>query len=56
MDTAPPRPEAIEQAPSLVNPVFLNTPQFQSEGLSERIKHAAVVKVETVNPVRSFQG
>ena len=56
MDTAPPRPEAIEQAPSLVNPVFLNTPQFQSDGLSARVKHAAVVKVETVNPVRSFKG
>lgn len=55
LDTAPPRPEAIEQAPSLVNPVFLNSPQFQSDGLSTRIKHAAIVKVETVNPVRSFK-
>jgi len=39
-----------------VNPVFLNTPQFQSDGLSARDKHAVVVKVETVNPVRSFKG
>jgi threonine dehydratase len=56
LDTSPPRPEAIERAPSVVNPVFLNTPQFQSDALSARIKHAAVLKVETVNPVRSFKG
>jgi threonine dehydratase len=56
LDTTPPRPEAIEQAPSLVNPLFLNTPQFQSDGLSERAKHSVVVKVETINPVRSFKG
>lgn len=56
MDTAPPRPEAIEQAPPQVNPVFLNTPQFQSDGLCERVHHQTVVKVETINPVRSFKG
>jgi threonine dehydratase len=56
LDTTPPRPEAIEQAPSLVNPVFLDTPQFQSDGVSARVKHAVIVKVETVNPVRSFKG
>ena len=56
MDTAPPRADAIEQAPSLVSPVFLNSPQFQSDGLSARVKHAVVVKVETVNPIRSFKG
>jgi threonine dehydratase len=39
-----------------VNPVFLNSPQFQSDGLSARVKHPVVVKVETVNPVRSFKG
>jgi threonine dehydratase len=56
LDTAPPRPEAIEQAPSLVNPVFLNTPQFQPDGLSARADHSVVVKVETINPIRSFKG
>ncbi len=56
MDTAPPRPEAIEQAPALINSVFLNSPQFQSEELSERVMHAAIVKVETINPIRSFKG
>ncbi len=56
MDTAPPRPEAIQQAPAFVNPVFLNSPQFQSDELSERVNHSAVVKVETINPIRSFKG
>lgn len=55
MDTTPPRPEAIEHAPALINPVFLNTPQFVSEGLSERVQHSVVVKVETINPIRSFK-
>jgi len=56
LDTAPPRPEAIEQAPSLINPVFLDTPHFQSDGLSERVGHPAIVKIETINPIRSFKG
>jgi threonine dehydratase len=56
LDTAPPRPEAIQQAPSLVHPVFLNTPQFQSDALGARVNHSVVVKVETINPIRSFKG
>jgi threonine dehydratase len=55
MDTTPPRPDAIESAPALIDPVFLNTPQFVSEGLSERVRHSVVVKVETINPIRSFK-
>jgi threonine dehydratase len=34
----------------------LNTPQFQSDGLSERVHHPVIVKVETINPIRSFKG
>jgi threonine dehydratase len=56
LDTAPPRPEAIEQAPSHVDRVFLNTPQFQCDGLSTRVNHSVTVKVETINPIRSFKG
>jgi threonine dehydratase len=55
MEITPPRPDAIERAPSLINPIFLNTPQFVSEGLSERVQHSVVVKVETINPIRSFK-
>jgi threonine dehydratase len=39
-----------------VNPVFLDSPQFQSDALSDRVRHPVVVKVETINPIRSFKG
>ena len=39
-----------------MNPVFLNSPQFQSDGLCARVNHSVVVKVETINPIRSFKG
>jgi threonine dehydratase len=42
--------ERIDAATRLIDPVFLNTPQFFSEPLN------VVLKVETVNPIRSFKG
>jgi threonine dehydratase len=36
--------------------VFLNTPQFQSDSLSRRLEMELVLKIETVNPIRSFKG
>jgi threonine dehydratase len=46
----------IEEAASLIDPVFRDTPQFVAESLSAALGVRLVVKVETVNPVRSFKG
>ncbi|HEY1455566.1 MAG TPA: pyridoxal-phosphate dependent enzyme, partial [Candidatus Dormibacteraeota bacterium] len=46
----------IEQAALLIDPVFLNTPQFDCEPLSARLGVTTILKVETVNPIRSFKG
>lgn len=48
--------ENIERSSLLIDPVFLNTPQFQSDSLSRRLEMEVVLKVETVNPIRSFKG
>jgi threonine dehydratase len=46
----------IEDAASVIDPVFRNTPQFVSEPLSEHLGVTTVLKVETINPIRSFKG
>ncbi|MBB4919820.1 threonine ammonia-lyase [Streptosporangium saharense] len=47
----------IEKAMRVIDPVFLNTPQYLDEQLCEALGGRAVtVKVETANPVRSFKG
>jgi len=48
--------ERIEGASAVIDPVFLNTPQFECESLSEWIGSPVVIKVESVNPIRSFKG
>jgi threonine dehydratase len=48
--------ERIAQATALIDPVFLNSPQYQAESLSRRLGCRLVVKVETANPIRSFKG
>jgi threonine dehydratase len=48
--------ERIAQAATLIDPVFLNSPQFLAESLSARLGCRLVVKVETANPIRSFKG
>ncbi len=48
--------ERIEQAASLIDPVFLNSPQFRAEPLEQQLDCRLVVKVETLNPIRSFKG
>jgi peptide deformylase len=48
--------ERIAQAARSVDPVFLRSPQFVSEPLSEALGCTVTVKVETVNPVRCFKG
>src|SRR5258708_16631727 len=48
--------ERIEQASSVIDPVFLNRPQFRAGLLERQIDCRLVVKVETLNPIRSFKG
>lgn len=48
--------ERIELASRSIDPAFLNTPQFLSEPLSEQCNTRLILKVETVNPIRSFKG
>ena len=46
----------IEEAARIIDPVFLNTPQYTDEQLSAALGRKVVVKVETANPLRSFKG
>jgi threonine dehydratase len=46
----------IEEAARVIDPVFLNTPQYADEQLNAALGHNVVVKVETANPLRSFKG
>ena len=46
----------IEAAVTEIDPVFLDTPQFVSERLSEEFGREVLVKVETLNPIGSFKG
>lgn len=48
--------ERIREASGVVDPAFLNSPQFDSEPLSARLGADTILKVETVNPIRSFKG
>lgn len=48
--------EHIEEAGRVVPPVFRDSPQFVSEALSEELGAELLVKVETLNPLRSFKG
>ncbi|MHC1759233.1 MAG: pyridoxal-phosphate dependent enzyme [Negativicutes bacterium] len=40
----------------IIDPVFLNTPQYRAETLEEILGCRLVGKVEILNPVRSFKG
>jgi threonine dehydratase len=48
--------EAIAQAYNSIDPVFLNTPQFELDALNDILNARMVLKVETLNPIRSFKG
>jgi threonine dehydratase len=47
---------AIRAARDRIDPAFLGSPQYVHEGLSSRLGVPVIVKVETVNPIRSFKG
>lgn len=48
--------ERIERAVRVVDPVFLDSPQYVDELLCAALRRRVVVKVETANPLRSFKG
>ena len=49
-------PAAIRAAHGRIDRAFTGSPQFVHEGLSDRLGRPVIVKVETVNPIRSFKG
>jgi len=48
--------ENIEIAARTIDPVFLNSPQFESQELGALLGMKLVLKVEILNPIRSFKG
>jgi threonine dehydratase len=50
------RLQRIEEAPSLIDPVFLRSPAYECESLGLALGLRLVLKVETLNPIRSFKG
>jgi threonine dehydratase len=48
--------DRIREAARLIDPVFLDSPQFDCEPLSKKLGVTTVLKVECVNPIRSFKG
>ncbi|QOV40396.1 pyridoxal-phosphate dependent enzyme [Streptomyces ferrugineus] len=49
-------PDSIDEAARRIDPAFLRTPQFRDAALSRALGRDIVVKVETLNPLRSFKG
>ncbi|MEM6427960.1 MAG: pyridoxal-phosphate dependent enzyme [Deinococcota bacterium] len=48
--------QAIQTAYRHIDPVFLNTPQISFDALNEVVGANVLLKVETLNPIRSFKG
>lgn len=48
--------ERIQEAATVIDPIFRDTPQFISEPLSQRLGLRVLCKVECLNPIRSFKG
>lgn len=46
----------IVDAFNKIDPVFLNSPQFELDALNKILNTRIVLKVETLNPIRSFKG
>ncbi len=56
MNPFAPSCDAIAQAHQTIDAVFLNTPQFEIDALNELLNARLILKVETLNPIRSFKG
>lgn len=50
------RLSAIARAAQTIDPVFLHSPQYDCEPLSDALACELTIKVETANPIRSFKG
>ncbi len=50
------RLESIQNAMQTIPSEFLNSPQYESEVLSAVLNTRVTVKIETLNPIRSFKG
>ncbi len=48
--------ERIRKAKEIIDPVFINTPQYNCEPLSQLLGCETILKIETLNPIRSFKG
>jgi threonine dehydratase len=48
--------DRIRRAPAAIDPVFLDSPQYACASLGEALGCSMTLKVETLNPVRSFKG
>jgi threonine dehydratase len=48
--------ERIEEAARCIDPVFLDSPQYEAEAPGNELGLKLVCKVETANPIRSFKG
>jgi len=48
--------DRIRAAQAVIDPVFRNTPQYVCEPLGAALGCSMLLKVETLNPVRSFKG
>lgn len=48
--------ESIQHAMTTIPPEFLHTPQFEAAALSDALGCQITVKLETLNPIRSFKG
>ncbi len=51
-----PTVQSIEEAYQTIDPVFLNSPQFELQSLNEQLEFSLINKLETLNPIRSFKG
>jgi threonine dehydratase len=49
-------PRDISRAYSTIDSVFLNSPQFEIDALNDLLGTDILLKVETLNPIRSFKG
>src|SRR5216683_2758627 len=56
MGGAPVSIERIAEAAEVVDPVFLHSPQYECEPLSAHLGVTTVLKVDCLNPIRSFKG
>jgi threonine dehydratase len=48
--------ERVRRAARTIDPMFLDTPQFECAELGAALGCSVLLKVETLNPVRSFKG